>query len=130
LLLLAASALVGCAGASSGDDETIPSSNRPSTPAQLRFPRPAPGAIEPPNFTLALERTGARFTSATSGAITRDEGHIHVSLHGRLVSMTYGTKQDLTGLAPGQHSLHAEFVAKDHAPSANRPRTFVSFTVQ
>jgi hypothetical protein len=129
---LLAFGLFACArGESSSGSATIDTADgRPRTSARLQFVTPAPDATEPPDFTLDLALTGARVTTVTSGALTSDEGHIHVSLDGKLISMTFGTTQALTDLTPGRHSLQAEFVAKDHAPFANRPRAFVQFTVR
>jgi hypothetical protein len=130
MLLLSAAALAGCASNGDSNAGAGRAGNRPSTDARLRFLTPTPDATEPPNFNLALDLTGARVTTVTSGKLTRDEGHIHVTLDGKLISMAYGTTQGVSGVAPGKHSLQAEFVAKDHAPFENRPRAFVSFAVQ
>ena len=55
---------------------------------------------------------------AASTELAPDAGHVHISLDGAVVSMTYGLVQvvDLDGVAPGEHTLLAEFVAADHAP--------------
>ena len=53
-----------------------------------------------------------------------------MSVDGKLVSMAYGTSQDVNGLTPGQHNLRAEFVATDHLPFKNPIVTAVLFTVQ
>ena len=58
-----------------------------------------------------------------------NEGHIHVSLDGRLLSLYSGLEQSMTGLAPGSHVVQAEFVAADHGPFRNRVIAAVPFTV-
>jgi hypothetical protein len=54
---------------------------------------------------------------------------VHVTLDGKLVSMAYETEQVLP-VAPGQHAIEAEFVAVDHAPFTNRPKSAVLFEVK
>jgi hypothetical protein len=110
----------GCGGGSSG---------RPSTKATLQFVEPTPGATTNPDVTVQVDLKGGTIVTATDGALTSSDGHLHVTLDGKLVSMTYGTKQTLKDITPGQHSLQAEFVAKDHAPFTNRPKAFVRFNV-
>ena len=84
-----------------------------------------------PDFTLSLNLIDAKVVPAnvTSGPLRPDEGHIHVSLDGKLISMTFGTTQDLKGLAAGPHNIQAEFVATDHAPFKNRVLAAVAFLV-
>ena len=72
---------------------------------------------------------GGRIVKQTTGKLTPDEGHVHLTLDGKGYVMSYGNRQDFRNVAAGQHSLQAEFVAKDHAPFTNRPRAFVSFNV-
>jgi hypothetical protein len=116
-------------GACSTDSSTP--AKRPTTDARLEITQPTPNQTTPPNFTLTLNLIGAKVIPAevTSGPLRGTEGHIHVTLDGKLISMAYGTSQDLTDLAPGPHALQAEFVAIDHAPFANRVVAAVAFQV-
>jgi hypothetical protein len=122
---LLAMLLVACGGGSSGGT----SSDRPSTKATLQFVQPTPGATTGPDVTVQVDLEGGTIVKTTEGALTSTDGHLHVTLDGELVSMTYGTKQTLQDIEPGLHSLQAEFVAKDHAPFRNRPKAFVRFNV-
>ncbi len=72
----------------------------------------------------------ATIVTATTTDIVPDEGHLHVILDDRLISMTGGTTQLLANLTPGQHLLKVEFVASDHAPFDPRVITAVAFEVQ
>jgi hypothetical protein len=125
VLAAAALSLVACGG----DDSS--SGPRPSTTARLEIVQPTPDATMPPSFKLELRLIGAQVVPAekTTGPLKGDEGHIHVTLDGKLISMAYGTTQDLTNLAAGPHNLQAEFVAVDHAPFANRVIVGVAFAV-
>ena len=105
---------------------------RPASTAALAFEKPMPGRIVPGDeLAVVLRLTGGRIVSATSTDLRPDEGHIHLSLDGRLISMTYGTLQtvDLSGTPPGMHELDAEFVAADHAPFDPRVTASVRFEV-
>ena len=79
---------------------------------------------------VVVSLTGATIVSATTTNIRPDQGHIHLYVDNNLVSMNYGTQQDLP-IAPGTHILHVEFVASDHVPF--NPRVIspdVVFTVK
>jgi hypothetical protein len=105
---------------------------RPASTASLSFERPAPGErIAGDEFAVVLRLRGGRVVAATSTDLRPDEGHIHMSLDGRLVSMTYGTLQtvDLRNAMPGMHEFDAEFVAADHAPFDPRVTASVRFVV-
>jgi hypothetical protein len=123
LIGLAGAVLVGSAivpRALLGPNATAATSSaRISSTATIAFLRPAAGATVTGSeleVTLDLER--GRIVDQTSTAITPDTGHVHLSVDGTLVSMTFGTEQllDLTPYPAGEHTLTAEFVAADHAP--------------
>jgi hypothetical protein len=103
---------------------------RPTTSARLQIVSPAPNAVTGPDVTIQLELTGGEIVQASTGPLRPDQGHIHVSVDGKLISMAYGTTQDLHGLTPGPHTMSAEYVATDHAPFANRVVAAVLFQVQ
>ncbi|MDQ6726071.1 MAG: hypothetical protein M3066_07910 [Actinomycetota bacterium] len=104
--------------------------DRPSTAARLQIVQPEPNAVTGPDLTIGLQLTGGQIVQAVSGPLRGDQGHIHVSIDGKLISMAYGTTQDLHGLASGPHTMTAEYVATDHAPFKNRVIAAVLFQVQ
>ncbi|HEX3392898.1 MAG TPA: DUF6130 family protein [Acidimicrobiales bacterium] len=106
-----------------------PAAARPTTTARLQIVSPAANEVTGSNIDLKLDLIGARIVQQTSGPLSPTEGHIHVSVDGKLVSMAYGTEQPVTGLTPGSHLVQAEFVATDHAPFKNRVVAAVMFTV-
>ena len=122
-----AATLTACGGKSSTS-----ASRRPTTSARLQIVSPKPNEVTGPDPTLQLNLIGARVVPASQvkGRLRGDEGHIHVLVDGKLVSMAYGTTQDLHGLSPGAHSVQTEFVATDHLPFANRVVAAVLFQVQ
>lgn len=124
--LFAAAIVLGACGGGSGAS----GSSRPTTTARVQIVQPGPNDVSGPTVHLVVNLIGAQVVQANSGPIRPDQGHIHVSLDGQLVSMAYGTTQDLPNVAPGQHSIQAEFVAIDHQPFANRVVASVLFTVK
>jgi hypothetical protein len=120
-------ALAACSSSSS-----TTSSKRPTTNATLQILKPTPAeVVTGSSATIQFKLIGARVVPASVTALRGDEGHIHVSIDGKLVSMAYGTTQTLHDLTPGTHTLTAEFVATDHIPFANGNRVTeaVAFTV-
>ncbi|HZN13065.1 MAG TPA: hypothetical protein VFB78_02260 [Acidimicrobiales bacterium] len=124
--LLIAAVVTGGACAS----KTQQTTSRPTTPAKLAVIAPAPNEVTGPDVTLQLRLDGGTVVQRTSGKLSTTEGHIHVTLDGKLVAMPYGLTYDLHGLSPGSHTVQAAFVAIDHAPFKNNPIAAVLFTVR
>ena len=104
---------------------------RPASTATLAFRSPTEHQkVTGTELNVVLDLTGGTVVQATSATITPSTGHIHILLDGNLVSMTYGTEQivDLTAVAPGSHTLTAEFVAADHLPFSPPVTANVDFT--
>jgi hypothetical protein len=126
-LAVTLAAASGCGGGgSSGGGGT---SARPRTNARIQIVEPTANQVTGRDPTLKVNLIGAKVVDRTTGPINPEEGHIHVKVDGNLVSMAFGTTQDLHGLAPGPHTLQAEFVATDHAPFANPVVAAALFTV-
>jgi hypothetical protein len=103
-------------------------SKRPTTHARLAIVQPTSAEVTGADTTLQLALTGATVVPPTQTTGVRgDQGHIHVSLDGKLISMTYGLTQPVTNLTPGTHTIQAEFVASDHLPFSNRVTAAVVF---
>jgi hypothetical protein len=105
--------------------------DRPASTGELTIVSPENGErISGDTARLQIDLQGAEVVDQTSTDLQPDEGHLHVVLDGKLVSMTSGTSQRLQGLTPGEHLLQVEFVANDHAPFDPRVLAAVTFEVQ
>lgn len=132
-VLLLAALLVGCGGDSPGANpgtSTPTPSPRPSSTAQLTIVSPKDGdTANGSTVLLKVSLTGAKIVDFTSQNLKPDEGHLHVLLDGRLVSMTLGLEQEIPDVAPGAHVVRVEFVANDHVPFDPRVVQEVTFRV-
>ena len=52
----------------------------------------------------------------TTTDIQPDEGHLHILIDDRLLTMTASLDQKVPDVSPGQHLLKVEFVAGNHLP--------------
>src|SRR5437879_5867021 len=133
LALAVLAAACGGGGSSSGGSPTptpTPTS-RPSSPAKISIVEPKNGAvIHGKSLHLVVSLKGAHVVKPTTTHIVPTQGHIHVYLDNKIISMNYGLTQTVGGLTPGTHVLQAEFVASDHLPWDPRIIAAVSFTVK
>jgi hypothetical protein len=104
---------------------------RPTSDARLEILSPRPGQVfpgDPADVQVQLRLIGGRIVDFTSSRLVPNEGHVHLILDGRLVSMTSSTDQTLA-LSPGTYRLKAEFVAVDHGPFDPPVTASVTFSV-
>jgi hypothetical protein len=104
---------------------------RPTTDARLEILSPRPDQVfrgDPADVQVHLRLIGGRIVGFTSSRLVQNEGHVHLILDGRLVSMTSSTDQTLA-LSPGTYQLKAEFVAVDHGPFDPPVTASVTFSV-
>jgi hypothetical protein len=133
LLAAAALGLAACSGTDGGSAEpaaTTAVAARPSSLAKLTIETPRNGqTVRQARPEVRLELVGARIVNQTTTRLQGDEGHIHLLVDGKLVTMNYGLRQRLPRLPPGQHVVQVEFVAADHAPFEPRILTQAAFQV-
>jgi hypothetical protein len=128
--------VAGAAACSSEPPPASPSSRpaaaaRPSSTARLAIVSPRNGeALAGPTVPLRVSLERATITAVTSTDLRPDEGHLHVILDDRLVSMTSGLRENIPDVRPGPHLLRVEFVAGDHAPFDPRVIQQVAFEVR
>jgi hypothetical protein len=139
ILALVVLTLAGCTSSGAGGGGATPTPTvsasalgpRPASPATVKILRPKNGATVPATGAeLQVSLTGATLTSVTSQDISPTEGHLHVSVDGKLISMTSGTTQPLGDLTTGRHTISVEFVAADHLPFDPRVVTEGFFEVR
>ena len=126
--------LAGCAGEPSTEAATLPGATagaRPSSTAILEIVEPQDDAVvRGAAVTVVFSLEGGTLVDLTEIEVRPDEGHLHVTVDGALVSMTGGLEQELNGLESGPHLVKAEYVAADHAPFEPRVLAAVAFTVE
>lgn len=130
-LMAAAVSLLGCGSRTpAGAPARHQARPRPQSPSVLAIVSPAPGEhIAGTTLHVRIRLTGGTVVPQTSLDLKPDQGHIHLSLDGKVVSMAYGVEQDVA-VTPGPHLLTAEFVATDHFPFNPRVVKTVTFDVQ
>ena len=129
--VLALALLTTACAPDSSSSSNVTEVTRPTTPAKLAILSPEPGSTTGSSVVLRLQLTGATVVSPSQvTGVAPTEGHIHVSVDGKLVSMAFTLTQPLRGLSPGTHTVLATFVASDHRPFANRVIATVTFTVR
>lgn len=102
--------------AACGGSEEEPAAERIASDAKMAIVEPAQGAkITGNKLRVVISLEGGKIIPQATKNIKPNEGHIHLSLDGKLSTMTYGLDQAIE-VTPGRHILQAEFVAGDHAP--------------
>ncbi|HVL50033.1 MAG TPA: hypothetical protein VM754_00845 [Actinomycetota bacterium] len=126
-------AVVGFLAFLFGPDLAAPATlpcERPATEATLTILEPQPNqTLESGEVELKLDLQGGRIASLASVQNRPGEGHLHISIDGRLATMEGGQEQTLQ-VPPGSHELEVEYVANDHAPFCKRVADRVRFTVE
>ncbi|HYM49930.1 MAG TPA: hypothetical protein VET65_05080 [Candidatus Limnocylindrales bacterium] len=131
ILILALSACQSTPASSPTANPTA--ATRPHSTATLAIVTPQPAAtVTTTTLDVRFDLQGGKIVTQTSTNLTPDEGHIHLSIDGKLISMNYQLEQtvSLQAFAPGPHVLQGEFVAKDHAPFSPRVITKLIFEYQ
>ncbi|MGH2758631.1 MAG: hypothetical protein ACRDKJ_03600 [Actinomycetota bacterium] len=128
---LIASVALLCAVTAGACANDAPAASRPRSAATVEILEPEANAtVTADTFSVRIGLDGGRIVSETSRNLTPDEGHVHVSVDGEILSQTYGLTQRLDAPAPGKHLLQVEFVAKDHGPFNPRVIASVPFEVE
>lgn len=139
LVLLLATVVAACSGsaapttsaANAASASPSAAGSRPTSSATVSIVSPkANEVVTGTALHVVIALTGGTIVSATTTNVRPDQGHLHLYLDNNLVSMNYGTEQDVP-VTPGTYVIKAEYVAADHAPF--NPRVWspeVVFTVK
>jgi hypothetical protein len=130
--LVVAFVLVACGGGGPSDQTSPPTSlARPSSSATLSIVVPEPGAtIQGGSLAVQLDLVGGRIIKQVSTNLKPDEGHIHLKIDGRTITLLGSLEETIPAVALGPHILEAEFVAADHGPFNPRVLATVTFTTE
>lgn len=129
LLVALALALVACDSKPDAQPTPSPSvSARPSSTALIAIVSPTPGQTVPTSgVTVRITLTGARVLPSPSARITPDEGHIHLAVDGKTITLFAGLQVSTGPLSLGDHLIQVEFAAADHG--FFNPRVIQTVTV-
>lgn len=95
-----------------------PGGARPATDATLTIVSPSPGQVIENSggaVDVRVDLQGATLAPISSTDLSSNQGHVHLYIDDRLVSMTDGLEQRVE-VAPGPHTVRVDFVANDHGP--------------
>lgn len=102
---------------------------RPATEASIQILEPTgDSTLESGEVPLKLDLQGGKIASLASVENRPDEGHLHITVDGKLTTMS-GEAEQTIQVTPGEHELEVEYVANDHAPFCKRVSDRVQFTV-
>lgn len=124
--------LAACGSGGNGKPSPSPS-GRPQirSTAVIRIVEPTPGQIvSTKGVTVKISLSGARIVPSGSTNLKPDEGHIHLSVDGKVITLTGGLSVDTGPLTAGPHLIQIEFSASDHGPFSPRVIQQVSVTAQ
>jgi hypothetical protein len=130
VLALTLGACADGGGSNGASPPTTTVAERPSSPAKLTITSPRNGqTVRQRRPELRLDLRAATIINQTTTRIRGDQGHLHLFVDGKLVTMNYGLREQLPELTPGQHVVQVEFVAADHAPFEPRVLTQAAFNI-
>lgn len=108
----------------------IPCKDRPLTQGSVTVTGPSQDQVfASQDLPLKIDLQGGEIAPVASTSNQEGQGHLHISIDGRLASMTAEADQTLQ-VPPGKHELEVEYVANDHAPFCKRIADRVRFTVE
>ena len=123
-------ALAACSSGSSPTSSQTPSvGSRPASTAKISIVSPTAGeTVSTKGVVVKVSLEGATLAKQASTTLRSDEGHIHLLVDARTITLLGELQVDTGPLAPGSHLIEVEFAANDHGPF--NPRVLARVTVR
>lgn len=116
MLVAACLLAVSCTG---GTATTTPTqtTNLIASTATVKILAPKDGqVIHGSTVDVKVDLVGGKLVLQTTTDIQPDEGHLHILIDDRLLTMTASLDQKVPDVSPGPHLLKVEYVAGNHLP--------------
>jgi hypothetical protein len=127
-LTMLALGLAACDSEPDARPTPSPSTVRPSSTAVITIVSPTPGqTVSTAGVTVKITLEGARIVPSPSTSLKPDEGHVHLAVDGRTITLLAGLEVSTGPLTAGDHLIQVEFAASDHGPF--NPRVIRQVTV-
>ena len=128
LTALALTVAVACGGGGSSTPTPTVTSGRPTSTAKLAIIGPTAGQMVPTSgTTVKISLRDAVIVEQVSTNIKPNEGHVHLRVDGKTITLLGGLETTTGALTAGDHLIEVEFVAADHGPF--NPRVIAQVTV-
>lgn len=124
-------ALASCSSGSEPTSSPTPSTSvtRPASTAKIAIVSPKPGETVPTDgVTVKVSLEGATISKQASTNLRPDQGHVHLLVDAKTITLAGELEVSTGPLSPGPHLIEVEFAANDHGPF--NPRVLAQVTVR
>ncbi len=124
--------LASCGGSGTGAQPSSSSPTpiaRPSSTATMAIVSPKPGDVVSTSGVLVkVSLEGATLSKQASTNLRPDQGHIHLLVDAKTITLLGSLEVETGPLSPGPHLIQVEFAANDHGPF--NPRVLAQVTIR
>jgi hypothetical protein len=123
-------ALAACGSGSSPTSSPTPSvGSRPTSTAKIAIVSPKPGeTVSTEGVIVKVSLEGATLVKQATTTLRPDQGHMHLLVDDRTITLAGALEVPTGALTPGTHLIQVEFSANDHGPF--NPRVLAQVTVR
>jgi hypothetical protein len=124
-------ALASCGSGSGPTSSPTPSTSvtRPASTAKISIVSPQPGeTVSTQGVTVKVSLQGGTIVKQASTNLRPDQGHVHLVVDARTITLVGELDVPTGPLSPGPHLIEIEFAANDHGPF--NPRVLAQVTVR
>ncbi|MFY9586056.1 MAG: hypothetical protein WAT66_01230 [Actinomycetota bacterium] len=123
-------ALAACSSGSKPTSSPSPSvSSRPASTAKLTIVSPTPGqVVSTEGVIVKVSLEGATLAKQASTTLRPDQGHVHLLVDAKTITLLGALEVSTGPLTPGPHLIEVEFAANDHGPF--NPRVLAQVSVR